>query len=188
MQIMRAAGSIARRSRFEAWLLAILLIGCTKEESLRPSRAHSSATLMASELGRSKDFFFQVPSAVDGSFTRGENACFEENAKRRVHFLLGTDGGLRTCSGEFLPGLQPWAARNDVVAVICSGDEQVLVVGDGTVWGRVDPRFPFRATWDCSPVWNNREARCRDLSESGDVLNAPVDICERALSDSTDGG
>ena len=69
MQIMRAAGSIARRSRFEAWLLAILLIGCTKEESLRPSRAHSSATLMASELGRSKDFFFQVPSAVDGSFT-----------------------------------------------------------------------------------------------------------------------
>ena len=186
MQIGTTMKAILWSGGIACW---VVLAGCTKEEPIRRSLAQISATVIASDLGRSRDLFSLVPASVDGSFTsEGAVACFHEKSERGIRFLLQTDGGLRTCSGKFPAWLQPWARRQDVVAIICSDGEKILVLGDGTIWRRVDSGLPFRPLRDCSPAWRNNEAGCIDSSKSGRTLDAPEDLCESGSAGLADGG
>lgn len=144
---------------------------------------------MAARLKGQRDMFRQIPSAVEGSFTsEREGACFEENADQKTRFVLRTNSRFVTCSGRSLSYLNAWASRQDVVAIICAAEEEVLVIGDGAVWARTNPHFPFRPVRDCSPIWIAPTAACRDISKTDTLMGGPVDLCEFRAEKTNDGG
>lgn len=157
----------------------LALSACKKSGLRRPWSAfetHAAGIAMTSNGAR--DMFALVPSAVDGAFTsQGDTSCDLER-REPVRFVLRTDGGFRTCSGQFLEAVEPWATRQDVIAVICGREDQAIVLADGTYWARKNPAVPFRALKDCRMDWHGRIGGCRDLSQDELLMPAPPDICK----------
>ena len=155
------------------------LAGCSKKRRDTPSAARTTAAFIAMFSDGYRDMFRPIPSLVDGSFTSdGDDACRSDRAEPPRHLVLRTDGGFRTCGGQFLPYLAEWGTRNDVIAVVCTTDEQVVVLGDGTLWARSDAHVPFRPAQDCSQHWDGKAGPCRDLAGIESSIGGPVDLCE----------
>lgn len=181
--------SIVDRQRPALLLLTVVLgaacCGCPKPRSSPRRAGWSTATVIAMFSNGSRDMFAPQPGAIDGSVTSiGASACLEERRHNAPRLLLRTDGGYRECSGrQPAAQVEAWAQSQDAIAVVCAADDQLLVLANGTLWARTDPRSAFRIALDCRPQWFGNTDPCLQLGDNTATIAASADLCRFAQAD-----
>jgi hypothetical protein len=127
----------------------------------------------------SREMFTPVPAiSGDGSVTSiGAGACMSERREAAARLILRSEGSFRGCAGQFFRNLELWASRQDVIAVVCTDEDELVVLADGTLWARSEGKSPFRLAADCSPQWYGRIEPCLEFGDSVVTMGAPVDLC-----------